>query len=88
MGTRNFHSVNASKVFSVLTGECEEWEYKHLIDNLTESLGKDPEFCAGIGKDEHELRSFPSTVIGTTSKNKYIAGVMVEVELTCIIRSG
>lgn len=40
------------------------------------------------GSDRHELRSYPSAIIGTLSKSERFLGVDVEVEITSVIRSG
>jgi hypothetical protein len=82
MATSNFHNVNANNIFAV---ECtEEWDYDDLIENLKHEL----DYLDGDGKDEHELRSFPSRVIGTNFSSKLYADFQVEVELQVVVRSG
>ena len=104
MGTSNFHRVNASKVFSVLmdqpaldddgaeTGDYyapEQWEVDELIEYLQEQLRKNHTFFPG-GNDPHELRSFPSRVIGQIRSVTNFAGGLISgvIVITAVMRSG
>ena len=104
MGTSNFHRVNATKVFAVLmnqpslddddneTGDYyapEQWEVDDFVYYLRKQLGKDSGFYAG-GRDPHELRSFPSRVIGEITSEIEFAGGLIsgEIVITAVMRSG
>jgi len=104
MGTSNFHSRNASRIFAVTfpdyededTGEMvsDEFGYDDLKLNLTsefKSLNnqkKDINFFEERGTDTHELRSYPSYVIGTLRYYSKFKSVDVLAEITMVIRSG
>ncbi len=86
MSTANFHNVNASCVFSYELED--EYDYDDLIANLESEL-------AGIacdyrfdGSDPHQLRSYPSRVIGGLGRSRSYDGIEIAVELTVIVRSG
>jgi hypothetical protein len=73
MGTSNFHNVNAGRIYA-----CEienDFDYDDLKENIINELELDER-----GSDPHELRSFPSNVLGTLTKRN--------VTITVIIRSG
>jgi len=85
MSTSNFHNVNASRVFA-----CElenDYDYQDLKDNLESELSQLDEYQDG-GHDRHELRSFPSHVLGSLNTNGYWGGICIEVRVSAIIRSG
>lgn len=94
MGASNFHYVNASKVYYF--GMCDnhdecEYEYHRVIGEVRESLPKiypNSKFIFGMGSDPHELRSYPSSVIGTLCTSTEIAGCDITVYATIVARSG
>ena len=90
MATSNFHNVNATKVFA--TEVNEHWEVDDLIQNIQADLKSDPWFMADNGGDPHELRSFPSTIIGTIAHPKAykVMGddAWIEAQITLIWRAG
>ena len=88
MGTSNFHNVNAGKIF---TNECEEeWDYDYLKSNICSELENSKyHFRKDYGTDSHELRSYPSHVLGTIfSETKNYKDFTVEVSLIVVVRSG
>jgi hypothetical protein len=93
MGTSNFHNTNASKVFAVLMDdEIDEFdaqdEFEMFKDDLLERLSQLPEFIEGRGIDSEELRSFPSTLLGSFERSKTIGGLEIAVCLVAVMRSG
>lgn len=69
----------------------DEWEYDDFIINLQSDFKnlKGYYFVSNRGTDEHELRSFPSKVIGTLTKTKtYVKNIDVDVEIIIVSRSG
>lgn len=85
MATSNFHNVNASRIFACEIEE--EWDYDLLIENIKDSL-EAIDYEEDSGYDPDELRSYGSKVIGCLKACKYYAGVPIEIELSCIVRSG
>jgi len=93
MGTCNFHNTNASKVFAVLMDDqIDEFdaqdEFEMLKANLLERLSQLSEFTEGRGIDSEELRSFPSTLLGSFERSKTIGGLEISVNLIAVMRSG
>ncbi len=91
MGTSNFHNANASKVFAVLMDanpDDSDWAYNDLKSDLLERLSQLPEFTEGRGQDQEALHSYPSNLMGTFERSKYIGGIEVCVSLVAVIRSG
>ena len=104
MGTSNFHNVNANKIFAVTfpdyldedSGEMieDDFGYDDLKANLIsefESLNNPKKgivFLNKYGSDTHELRSYPSYVIGTLRQCSDFKSVSVLCEITLVIRSG
>jgi hypothetical protein len=82
MATQNFHNVNANNIFAVEIQD--EWDYDDLIENLKHEV----DYLDDTRKDEHELRSFPSRVIGCNYTEKLYTHFRVELELTVVVRSG
>jgi hypothetical protein len=101
MGTSNFHRVNASKIYAVLMNQPadedgeyyapEEWEIDEFVGFLRELLGEvqDADFYPD-GNDPHELRSYPSHVIGRIITEANFAGGLIPARIivTCVMRSG
>ncbi len=102
MGASNFHYVNASRVFSIcesFTFENEDGEEETYypdsddfdceIDNVRSILKSAGElFCGNETRSREELRSYPTTFIGTIYRRKTFGDVEVEVEAHCYARSG
>jgi hypothetical protein len=63
MATSNFHNVNASHIFAVQLEDT--YEYDDLIDNIKSGLKETGEFNLLTKSDPNELRSYPSTSIGS-----------------------
>jgi hypothetical protein len=85
MATSNFHNVNASKIFAVEIEE--EFDYDDLIENLTSEFSAKESFRSG-GSDEHELRSYPSKVLGSLFKSANFGDIEVCTQISLIVRSG
>lgn len=87
MATSNFHNVNASHIFAVQLEDT--YEYDDLIDNVKYSLKETGYFNLLTKSDPNELRSYPSTSIG--SLDSYIEdseGNGICVTITAVVRSG
>lgn len=85
MATSNFHNVNSSKIFAV---ELEDdYDYEDLVRNLKSELTSNPLYRDG-GSDPDELRSFPSTVIGSLEERYDYKDFSIGVRISSIIRSG
>jgi hypothetical protein len=87
MATSNFHNVNASHIFSVQLED--EWAYDDLIDNVKSGLKSTGEFNLLTKSDPNELRSYPSTSIG--SLDSYVEdseGNGICITITAVVRSG
>jgi hypothetical protein len=87
MATSNFHNVNASHIFSVDLQD--EYEYDDLIDNVKYSLKETGYFNLLTKSDPNDLRSYPSTSIG--SLDNYVEdseGNGIYVQITAVVRSG
>ena len=104
MGTSNFHRVNASKVFAVLmnqpaldddgneTGDYYapgELEIDEFVEYLREQLAKNTTFFPS-SSDPHELRGYPSRVVGEIRSGTDFAGGLIlgEIVITAVMRSG
>lgn len=98
MGTSNFHKVNAKQYYSVFFESYEENEgfedfwYDDQIENIRSFL-KEKGFNVDANslknvKDPHELRSFPSHVIGSISEYKRICNVEFQINMYAVVRSG
>jgi len=91
MATSNFHNVNSSNIFAV------ELDYDYDYDDLKSNvecdmkahsqLSKSIYFRDG-GSDPYELRSFPSTIVGSLCKEFSYKDFSIEVRVSAIIRSG
>ena len=90
MGTANFYSRNASRVFAFTTED--EWEWNDMKENIAseiEAISKKMNLSyRDGGEDNHSLRSFPSESICSLGDCKDYKGFSVEVIVSCIIRSG
>ena len=88
MGASNFHNQNASRIFAFEIEDEWEWDDKKI--DIKESLKemKDVQFRDWGGNDPHELRSYPSSVLGALSVSREYNGVDVCINLTAIVRSG
>jgi hypothetical protein len=87
MATSNFHNVNASHIFAVDLQD--EYEYDDLIDNVKYALKETGEFNLLTKSDPNELRSYPSTSIG--SLDTYVEdadGNGICITITAVVRSG
>jgi hypothetical protein len=87
MATSNFHNVNASNIFAVQLQD--EFDYQDLIDNVKYSLKETGFFNVLTKSDPNELRSYPSTSIG--SLDNYVEdseGNGICVTITAVVRSG
>ena len=87
MATSNFHNVNASHIFAVQLEDT--YEYDDLIDNIKSGLKETGEFNLLTKSDPNELRSYPSTGIG--SLDCYVEdndGNGIVVTVTAVVRSG
>ena len=86
MATSNFHNVNASHIFACSLEN--EWDYEDLVDNLKSELSNDSDYVDYGKTDHNELRSFPSTTLGSIRKYHQYKDFYVEVCVTPVIRSG
>jgi hypothetical protein len=88
MATSNFHNVNASHIFAVELQDT--YEYDDLIDNIQSGLKATGYYNMLTKSDPNELRSFPSTSIG--SLDNYVessdADSGIVVTITAVVRSG
>ena len=87
MAASNFHNVNASHIFAVQLED--EYEYDDLIDNIKSGLKETGEFNLLTKSDPNDLRSYPSTGIG--SLDTYVEdsdGNGIVVTITAVVRSG
>jgi hypothetical protein len=87
MATSNFHNVNASHIFAVQLEDT--YEYDDLIDNVKYSLKETGYFNLLTKSDPNELRSYPSTSIG--SLDSYVEdteGNGIYIQITAVVRSG
>ena len=87
MATSNFHNVNASHIFAVELQDT--YEYDDLIDNIQSGLKSTGYFNLLTKSDPNELRSYPSTSIG--SLDSYVEdseGNGICVTITAVVRSG
>lgn len=98
MGTSNFHKVNAGQYYSVFFESTEENEeivdfwYDDQIENIRYFLNEkgfnvDANSLKNV-KDPHELRSFPSRIIGSISECKRICNVEFQINMYAVVRSG
>jgi hypothetical protein len=86
MATSNFHNVNANKIFACKLED--EWDYNHFISNIKSELKNSKYYFTENGNDDSELRSYPSSVIGTIISSKQYKDFEAEIKLTVIVRSG
>jgi len=86
MATSNFHNVNATNIFAVQLED--EWAYDDLVSNLESEFNNHSDYYAYGKSDPDELRSFPSTSIGSFSNSIFIEDDDVEIFVTPVIRSG
>tara|TARA_Y100000310_G_scaffold338871_1_gene429772 strand:+ start:424 stop:978 length:555 start_codon:yes stop_codon:yes gene_type:complete len=91
MGTNNFHVENASSPMFVLMNDDDEWFYEDALENITQVIGLEETSC----KDRHELRSYPSRVLGKLEKRITVTtGVVaneeedIRITLLAVARSG
>lgn len=101
MATSNFHNVNAKQYYSVFFEADEENEeneeihdfwYDDQIENICSYLNEkgfnvDANSLKYV-KDPHELRSFPSNIIGSISEYKTICNVDFQINMCAVVRSG
>jgi len=86
MATSNFHNVNATHIFACSLEN--EWDYEDLVDNLTYEFKNHADWYDGNKSDPHELRSFPSRVLGSLTKDFSYNDFSLEVWVSPVIRSG
>jgi hypothetical protein len=69
------------------TVQSDENDQEFLIDFLYEKFNElNLNFQEGSGSDLNELRSYPSKIVGSITKEKTIGGLSVSVCLTSVIR--
>jgi hypothetical protein len=86
MATSNFHNVNASNIFACSLEN--EFDYDDLRDNLSYAFKNNPDWYDGNKSDPYELRSFPSRVLGSLTKDFSYKDFSLEVWVSPVIRSG
>jgi hypothetical protein len=86
MATSNFHNVNASSIFAVQLEDT--YEYDDLIDNLTSEFNSHQDYSTVGKSDPNDLRSYPSTSIGSFSNSVMIGEDEISVFVTPVVRSG
>ena len=86
MATSNFHNVNASHIFSVQLED--EWAYDDLIQNLESEFNSHGDYSTVGKSDPNDLRSYPSTSIGSFSNSVIIGDDEVSIFVTPVVRSG
>jgi hypothetical protein len=87
MATSNFHNVNASHIFAVQLEDT--YEYDDLIDNIKYGLKETGYFNLLTKSDPNELRSYPSTSIGSLDSSVEDAdGNGIYIQITAVVRSG
>lgn len=86
MATSNFHNVNASNIFACSLET--EFDYEDLKDNLNYEFKNNPDWYDGNKSDPNELRSFPSHVLGSLTKDFSYKDFSLEVWVSPVIRSG
>ncbi len=91
MATSNFHNVNASTIYAISLDHEESYndlEYD-ILSSLENLSAKDKEigFYSKYGTDTEELRSYPSTVLGTLFMNKDYSDFGVRVSVIAVVRS-
>ena len=86
MATSNFHNVNASSIFSVQLED--EWAYDDLISNLESEFNSHEDYSTVGKSDPNDLRSYPSTSIGSFSNSVIIGEDEVSIFVTPVVRSG
>ena len=86
MATSNFHNVNASSIFSVQLED--EWAYDDLISNLESEFNSHSDYSTVGKSDPNDLRSYPSTSIGSFSNSVIIGEDEISIFVTPVIRSG
>ena len=86
MATSNFHNVNASNIFAVQLEDT--YEYDDLISNLESEFNSHRDYSTVGKSDPDELRSYPSTSIGSFSNSLSIGDDEVEIFVTPVVRSG
>jgi len=92
----NFHYEEVSKCDSCdsenLNKEyksVEDFEVEDFKDNIKDSLQNSKyDFRPDVGNNSHNLRSFEGTILGSVIEDKTILNVSIEVQITCILRSG
>lgn len=90
MSAANFHNVNASKIYAVNLEHDDS--FQDLQEDLSQALGElnglnGYSWEPGDDKDPHELRSYPSRVLGRLSNSKLYKDYEVEIHIIPVIRS-
>ena len=86
MATSNFHNVNASHIFACSTEN--EWDFEDLIENLSYEFRNHAAWYGGNKSDPNELRSYPSRVLGSLTKDFSYKDFSLEVWVSPLVRSG
>ena len=86
MATSNFHNVNASHIFAVQLEDT--YEYDDLISNLESEFNSHGDYSTVGKSDPNDLRSYPSTSIGSFSNSVIIGDDEVSIFVTPVVRSG
>jgi hypothetical protein len=67
----------------------DQWEYDDFISDIKSILNNCPMFFrADEGNNSHNLRSFEGRVLGSYIEDRTLLNVSLEVQITCILRSG
>jgi hypothetical protein len=67
----------------------DEWDYDDFISNIQSTLKESPYYWRPeIGNNSHNLRSFEGRILGSYIEGKTLLNVSLEVQITCILRSG
>lgn len=75
--------------FAVLMDSADEWDIRELNSNVRKALSEIEAFVfTDEGVDTEELRSYPSTVLGTIYDTKRFGDVVASVSVVAVIRSG
>ena len=81
MATNNFHNVNASRIFSCISENEDEFYYEDTKDNILYEMSKDKMFCDANDEYINWLRSFEGSSIGSLQ-------VDGEIEIVALTRNG
>jgi len=86
MATSNYHSVNASKIFSVSNSDL--MDLQDTIEAITDDLSAHPDYTHLSKAGRYELGSYPSHTLGSIRNIVYLNNDEIEVCITAVVRSG